>query len=93
MRKGTVQHVRNLLQRYTALQAPETTVIEVFVRIVQEVCGITIKEELVRYSVHTKTIGLGFAGPRKTEIALQQRHILVECRKVLGEKNAPKAIV
>lgn len=92
MRGGNYQ-IRDLLARYKNLTPPQGTVVEVFVRAVKEGCGITLEAKSIRYTVGSRTIGLLFAGPRKTEIIFKAQKILLACREELGEKNAPRAIV
>ncbi len=91
--RGGIQSLQGLLARYTALRAPQGAVIEVFITSVQDVCGVGIQKTVVTYKPHTKTIGLSFAGPRKTEILLHKKAILEHCRRSLGDKNAPTNIV
>lgn len=93
MRGGRVQLLRDLLVRYSNLTAPEGAVLEVFVSAVKEVCGISLQKNSLKYSVSSKTIGLSFSGPRKTEIQLHAREILAFCKNTLGEKSAPVTIV
>lgn len=93
MRGGGIKPLRDLLARYTSLTPPQGVVCAVFVTAVKEVCGISLVESSVTYRVATKTIGLSFAGPRKTEILLNARKILARCKEELGEKSTPRAIV
>ena len=93
MRKSGVQSLSGLLARYKTLRAPQGAVLEVFIQSVSEVCGFVLEKKHLTYKPGSKTIGLCFAGPKKTEIFLHKEEILRVCRKGLGETSAPKAIL
>jgi len=92
MRKDGVQSLGSLLSRYRALKPPQGVVIDVFISAVSSVCRVNLLKTQVTYKPATHTIGLSFAGPRKSEIVLHKTEILKECAKELGAQ-APKTII
>ncbi len=93
MRHEGLASLAGLLARYKRLKAPQGAVVAVFLVAVKDVCGFELKKAVVGYRPGTKTLSVSLAGPLKNEIILNQKRILVECRKQLDEASAPKAIV
>ena len=93
MRKDGIQSLGSLLSRYKSLKAPQGAVTDVFIRAVLQVCRIPLTKSQVTYKPASKTIGLSFGGPRKSEIILHKKDILRECEKELGAASAPGGIL
>ena len=93
-RRGEVVAVKDLFAKYrTTLIAPQKTVELEMVRAVGEVCGFTLKEEQVSYTVSTKTISLRAPAVLRQEIKLKEKDLLKVLAGVLGKKSAPLHIV
>ena len=86
--------IANLFEKYKkTLKAPQGTVIETFIEVVDDVIGIKIPKEQIRYTVAQKIISLRASGPLKTEIKLHQEEILTHLRGRLGTQSAPREIL
>lgn len=83
----------NLLGRYKALRPPQGVVLEVFMRAVEEVCGVVLLKSMLTYKVASRTVAVAGGGPLKSELALKRHEILRLCEKELGEKSAPLHIL
>jgi len=87
-------HITSLFEKYKrTLKAPQGIVVEAFIEVVEDVIGVTIKQEAIKYSVGSKTLALQVSGPLKTEIKLHQEEILTHLKGRLGVQSAPKIIL
>ena len=87
-------HINSLFEKYKkTLKAPQGAVVEAFIEVVEDVLGVTLRKESIRYSVGSKTISLQISGPLKTEIKLHQDEILTHLRGRMGVQSAPKTIL
>lgn len=96
MRKSTgeVKKLSSLFEKYKkTLIAPQKTVIHAFVEVVDELLGITVGSEQVKYSPNNKTLVITARGPLKTELQLHKDEIIAHLKGRLGEKNAPQTIL
>jgi len=95
MARGSgVKKIGDLFEKYkNKLQAPQATVVNGFIEVVEKEFDYHIQKHLCTYSPHSKTISLSISGPVKTEILLNQNLILTELSKKIGEKNTPKQIL
>lgn len=92
--RGGIQKVGDLFDKYRQnLIAPEASVISAFVEVVDDLFGIRVPIERVRYKTSTKTISLTGRGPLKSEIQLHKKEILLHLKGRLGGKNAPSNIM
>lgn len=75
------------------LVAPESSVIEVFLEVVEDVLGIKVKKDIVKYVPGTKTLSILGAGSLRSEVKMREEEILTHLKGRLGEKSAPKKIL
>lgn len=88
-----IKKLSNLFEKYThTLIAPEKTVINAFIEVVDDLYGWKIKREFFSYSPHTKILSITTSGPIKTEITINKTEILEHLQGRLG-KSAPKDII
>lgn len=89
-----LNHITSLFDKYKkTLKAPQKVVVETFIEVVEDLVGVTVRTESVRYSVATKTLSVQVSGPLKTEIKLREKEILTHIRGRLGAGSAPVTIV
>jgi len=89
-----VKKVSDLFAVYKKrLRAPQKSVIDCFVEVVEEVCGIALPKKSVRYVPSSRTISVTAPGQIKTEIALSKDELIVHMKGRLGEQSAPHHIV
>ena len=95
--KKTDRHLKPLssfFQKYQkTLTAPEASVIDCFVEVVDDVLGISIQSKYIKYTPQTRTLSLTVGGPLKSEIKLHQTEILNHVKGRLGSKNTPTSII
>lgn len=93
-RSGEITRLGALFEAYKQrLKAPEKTVVNTFIEVIEDVLSFSIKPELVRYTPHNRIISLTIAGPLKSEILLKKKEILVHLKGRLGVERAPKDII
>jgi hypothetical protein len=89
-----IKRVSDLFTAYqTRFRAPEKSVLSVFIDVVSEVVGITIRLSECSYTPVSQLLTLTTRGPQKTEILLRKKEILTHMKGRLGEKSAPRDIV
>lgn len=96
MRKGSgeIKKLSSLFDKYkTLLKAPQGVVIDSFCEVVEELVGLRVRKESVRYTVHSKTLSVSVSGPLKSEIKLRKKEILAHMKGRLGEQSAPVDII
>ena len=92
--RGEVVKVANLFEKYSKiLKAPEASVINQCIEVLNDVMGVVIDKKKFSYSVATKTLFISVSGPLKTEIMLQKKEIITHLKGRLGEKSAPIEIL
>ena len=92
--RGEIKRVSDLFEKYRkTLIAPQKTVIGAFVEVVDDVLGIKLKPESVRYAPGSKTLSVATHGPLKSEIRLHKDELITHLKGRLGEKNAPTTIL
>ncbi|OIP76627.1 MAG: hypothetical protein AUK16_03320 [Parcubacteria group bacterium CG2_30_44_11] len=86
--------IGTLFEKYKrTLRAPQGVVIDAFIEVVNDLIGISIPKDRVRYSPGQKTLSLQVSGPLKTEIKLRETEILIHLKGRLGAPGAPKQIL
>ena len=91
--KGVVQ-ISSLFEKYkNKLQAPQSTVINNFIELIEIELGYQIQKHQCRYSPQSKILSISVSGPVKTEILLQKELLLQQLQERVGEKSAPKQII
>lgn len=94
MSRGELKKLSSLFDKYKErLIAPERTVIDSFVEVVNDLMGIPLDKKKVKYTPSTKTVYFVGSGAIRNELKLQEKEILVHVAGRIGEKNAPKRIV
>ena len=89
-----ITKVSDLFAKYAKiLKAPQGTVLQAFIDVINDQFGISLKKEQCAYQVHSKTLVLSVSGPLKSEILLNKQHILHEIGKKIGSENTPKNIL
>lgn len=89
-----IVRMSDLFKKYTdVLRAPQGTVTQAFVDVVEEILGASIKKESCTYSVASKTLVVRAPGMIKSEIQLQKKKIIARMAEKLGPKNIPIEIL
>lgn len=91
---GEIKKLSDLFEKYkTTLKAPQGTVVECFREVVEDVIGIPVRKESIKYTVYSKTLSVSVSGPLKSEIKLHKEEILSHMKGRLGEQSAPSDII
>lgn len=89
-----IKKLNSLFDKYKqTLKAPQGSVIQAFIEVVEDLLTIKVKKEQVTYSTTNKILTLKTGGPLKTEVQLHKKEILLHLKGRLGEKSAPKDIL
>src|SRR5690606_19509626 len=87
-RERGIKKLSTLFDTYKkTLKAPQGAVIDCFLEVLEELMGLSIKREYVRYTVHGRVLSVNAAGPIKSEIKLRKGEILAHMKGRLGEQN------
>lgn len=88
-----IQKLSSYFEHYRKkLIAPQRTIIQTFIEVVEDLYGWQVDETVVAYDSHSKTLTVR-GGPLKTEVQLHKVEILNHLKGRLGEKNSPKTIL
>lgn len=88
------QHLSNVLSLYKdRFKPPQASVEKVFIQVVQEVTGFSLKPNQVNYSVGNKIISLQVSSLIKTELKSKQQAIVERLVEVLPKQDVPKVIL
>lgn len=94
MRGGDVKKISDLFAKYkNSLIAPEASVIEAFIEVVDDLCGIKLTKKVVTYQPATKVLSITGKAALRSEIKLHESEIITHLKGRLGSKNAPKVII
>lgn len=94
MRGGDVKKVGDLFAKYrNTLVAPESSVVEAFVEVVEDIFGIKLSKKNLRYQPGSKTLFITGNAALKSEIKTREIEVLNHLKGRLGPKNAPKVIL
>lgn len=89
-----LKKVSSLFDKYKkSLIAPEASVVNVFVEVVEDLLGTNCPKERVRYNPSTKTLSFSGAGVIRGECKVHEMEIITHLRGRLGDKSAPKFIL
>ena len=92
-REPGLKQLQSLFERYQRrLVAPEQVVLEAAVEVVDELLGLSLKTNQLRYTPATRTLHIA-NGMIRSEVLLHQQRILDHLRQRLGERSAPQKIV
>lgn len=93
-RGNGVTHIGTLFKKYSeTLQAPQQSVINACIEVIQEIYQYPLTTDQCRYTVASKTLTLTIKGPYKSEILLNKTCILEEIEKRVGKQNTPQNIL
>ncbi len=93
-RRGELTKVSDLFAKYKDnIKAPQKTVVEATVEIVNEVAGIQLDSTKCQYNVSTRTLATNAPAIVKQEILRQHDDIIAHLKGRLGEKSAPLRII
>lgn len=94
MARGELKKASDLFEKYKArLVAPEGSVVNAFIEVVEDLFGIKLSSSQVKYRPGTKTLSLIGVAPLRQEIKRREREVLDHLKGRLGEKGAPKTIL
>jgi len=83
-----------LFEKYKkTLKAPEATVINTFIEVLDEVLQVSLKASQITFSPSTKLLRIQVGGPIKSEILLHKKELLAHLTGRLGDGSAPKDIL
>jgi len=89
-----IKKLSSLFDKYkNNLIAPELTVINAFLEVVDDLYGWNIPKNYVAFNTKNKIISLKTSGALVSEIKLHKKEILSHLKGRLGEKSAPKDII
>jgi len=92
-RRGELIKVGSLFDKYkNILQPPQATVLAEVVEVIFDVCGVTVAQKHIKYSVATRTISLTAPSILKQEVMRRQTEILTHLRGRLGAKAPVKIL-
>lgn len=88
-----LKKVSSLFDRYKkTLIAPEASVINAFVEVVDDLLGISFPKNKIKYNPATKILTFSGSGLLRGECKLHEPEIIAHLRGRLGDKSAPKAL-
>lgn len=94
MRTKELTKLSSFFERYKKrLIAPEATVINEFLEVVEDLYGIKVPKEKIKYTPSSKTLTFVGSGALRSEIKIHKKEIMTHLKGRLGEKNAPKIIL
>lgn len=94
MRNRELVKLSSLFEKYRkSLVAPEKSVINVFIEVVDDIFKLKLNKNKVSYNPSTKTLSLVGGGLLRNELKMHELEIINHMKGRLGEKSAPKRIV
>jgi hypothetical protein len=92
--RGEIIKINTLFEKYkNVLRAPQSTVVDAFCEVVEELIGVPITSKNITYTVSSRTLSVRVSGPIRSEIRLHEGEILNHLKGRLGERNAPLRIL
>lgn len=92
--RGELKKASDLFEKYRkVLIAPERTVINAFLEVVDDLLSIKFSSDKLRYNPDTKTLSFVGAGLLKSEIKMHETEILAHLKGRLGERSVPRLIL
>jgi hypothetical protein len=89
-----LKKISSLFDKYKkTLVAPESSVVGVFVDVVQDLLGVECQKGQVRYNPTTRVLSFLGGGVLRGECKTHEAEILAHLRGRLGDKNAPRHIL
>jgi hypothetical protein len=86
--------ISDLFEKYkNTLKAPQGVVVDNFREVMEDLFGLPIKKEQIKYTVYSRTLSVNVQGPLKTEIKLRKKEILNHLKGRLGDNSAPLDII
>lgn len=88
-----LKQVSSLFDKYKkTLVAPEASVVNAFVEVVDDLLGIHCPKSKIKYNPTTKTLSFSGAGILRGECKIHEPEIIAHLRGRLGDRGAPVAI-
>ncbi len=89
-----VKKVGDLFEKYArTLRAPQGSVVKVFCEVVEDVLGLSLVSDQVKYSPHDRVLHLKTHGSLKSELLIHKTELLAHTKGRLGEQSAPVDMV
>ncbi len=89
-----ITHLSSLFEKYRkTLIAPQSSVVKIFIEVVQSVLELDIPKNSCSYNVSTKTLYIHAPGPIKNEILISKKTLLQNLEERLSSHSCPKDIV
>lgn len=89
-----IKKLSTLFDKYkNTLIAPERSVKNTFIEIVEDLYGWNIPEHYINFNSKSKIVSIKTSGTLMSEIKFHKKEILDHLKGRLGEKSAPKDIV
>jgi hypothetical protein len=93
-RRGELIKLNALFDKYkNHFKAPQQSVIDGSVDIIEDVLGFKIDAKKCTYTVSTRTLATGAPALIRQEIARHQPEIIAHLKGRLGEQNAPYRVL
>lgn len=75
------------------LTAPEKTVIENSIEVINDLLGVKLSATACRYTPYTRTLSVHTQGALKSEILMRKKEILTHLKGRLGVAHAPQELI
>lgn len=90
---AAMKQIGGLFEKYRlTIKAPQGSVENEAVVVIEKITGFLLKKEQVVYTVSTKTLSLQIPSILKSEIQFKREQILTELQKNLGKDNSPQVL-
>ncbi len=94
MSRGELTKVSSLFDKYKkTLIAPEASVINAFLEVMEDLLSVKLSKEKVRYNPTSRTLSLRGLGALRSEVKIREDEILNHLRGRLGEKSSPRRVM
>lgn len=92
--RGELKKLSSLFDKYKErLVAPESSVVNAFVEVVNDLWGIDLPVSSVSYNPATKTLVIKGKAALRSEIKRREDEVLLHLKGRLGSKSVPKVII
>lgn len=86
--------ISGLFSKYTTtLKPPQKVVVTATIEVVEDLFGVTLKSESLRYNSASRLLNIAATSTLKSEILLKKEEILTHLRGRLGPQGAPKDFI
>lgn len=92
--RGELKKLSSLFDKYKErLVAPESSVVNAFLEVVNDLWGIELDSSSVSYNPSTKTLVIKGKAALRSEIKRREDEVLMHLKGRLGNKSSPKTII